>query len=131
MSDLPLFKTTLMEENERFKARVAELEEENTELKSHAEIGWINLLGEMKHQTETSEDESFRAGWNSCIHLLDHMAFEMMGRFNVLNSLAQHDKETLTLFVSHINETGQFGWSDCQWLTDYVETYLEQLQEQE
>lgn len=107
------------------------LEKENAELKAHVETGWIDLLGEMKHQTNTSEDEGFRTGWNSCIHLLDQMAFEMMAKFNVVNSLAQHDKETVMLFVSNVNETGQLGWSDCQWLTDYVDEYFEQLQERE
>lgn len=44
-------------------------------------------------------------------------------------SLAEHDKNNLIAFVSDVNETGQFGWTDCQWLTDYVEEYMEQLKD--
>lgn len=78
------------------------LEKENAELKTHVETGWIDLLGEMKHQTNTSEDEGFRTGWNSCIHLLDQMAFEMMAKFNVVNSLAQHDKEVAVKAINDV-----------------------------
>lgn len=79
------------------------LEKENAELKAHVETGWIDLLGEMKHQTNTSEDEGFRTGWNSCIHLLDQMAFGMMAKFNVVNSLAQHDKEVAVKAIESLS----------------------------
>ncbi|GFD85072.1 hypothetical protein KUL150_11310 [Alteromonas sp. KUL150] len=36
-----------------------------------------------------------------------------------------------TLFSSSANETGQFGWSDCQWLSDYAEEFAEQLRKEQ
>ena len=34
--------------------------------------------------------------------------------------------DVLTSFVSDTTETGQFGWSDCQWLDDWKHEWLEQ-----
>jgi hypothetical protein len=49
-----------------------------------------------------------------------------------LNKFALEQKiEAATLFASSVNETGQFGWSDCQWLTDYAEEWAEQLRKEQ
>ena len=34
------------------------------------------------------------------------------------------------LVIGQVNETGQFGWSDCQWLSDYAEEFEEQLRKE-
>lgn len=49
-----------------------------------------------------------------------------------LNKFAIEKKiEGATLFASSANETGQFGWSDCQWLSDYAEEFAEQLRKEQ
>ena len=35
-----------------------------------------------------------------------------------------------TAFAAMVVDTGQFGWSDSQWLTDFVEEYADQLRQQ-
>ena len=44
--------------------------------------------------------------------------------------LAERDAEVaakaVSKFVSDTNETGQFSWSDCQWLEDWRDEWLEQ-----
>ena len=40
--------------------------------------------------------------------------------------LATAKADALCKFVSDTTETGQFGWSDCQWLDDWKCEWLEQ-----
>ena len=50
----------------------------------------------------------------------------------LLNKFAIEQKvEAVTVFASSANEMGQFGWSDCQWLTDYAEEWVEQLSKEQ
>lgn len=94
------------EKNERcqLEQEVEKLQQENKELKANMEI-----VADMA--TKDNLGRYF------------HVAARTKG------SLAEHDKNNLIAFVSDVNETGQFGWTDCQWLTDYVEEYMEQLKD--
>ena len=111
MTDLPLFVSTTEEENFKLKQQLVEAEQRIAELKAH-----VNKQGEYIEMLNT--------------HL--YMEYGEEFQFTDLppkQSLAEHDKNNLIAFVSDVNETGQFGWTDCQWLTDYVEEYMEQLKD--
>lgn len=68
-------------------------------------------------------------------HIINQYSKIFNGEFDGVSPLVQHNLEQQICgamqFSSAVGETGQFGWSDAQWLTDFAEEYAEQLRKQQ
>lgn len=62
---------------------------------------------------------------NGCLQSSHPQAVKALNKFAIEQKI-----EGAALFASSVNEAGQFGWSDCQWLSDYAEEFSEQLRKE-
>ena len=112
----------LREENEQLKLALEKAKAERDEARRES-LGVKSFLRRYRYRIKGGEQTQ------------SYIDDVLLGRNGFINKCAddfaiEQQIKGAYLVIGQVSETGQFGWSDCQWLSDYAEEFEEQLRKE-